>query len=285
MLVDMQKPWVFDDSLVFTIRDKILRYRGQRVPAIVPEDWGFSRMARAVGAKLWATREVALDHYGMMKYPNTQIWGTSKTDMAPPATDPIVDAAVRASTKVDGYMQEVELRWLAEMAKKSTAIVEVGSWKGRSTKALAAATSGVVYAVDNWKGSAGGDLTELEANEKGSEAIFAEFKANLAPEIAAGKVVIVNADHATAMDEVRERLGGNVADMVFIDGEHNYEAVKRDILNYSEILKPGGLLCGHDCCEAHPGVVKALRELAPVAEVHAGSVWSCRAALAEGAAV
>jgi len=267
---------------VFTIRDKILRYRGQRVPAIVPEDWGFSRMARAVGAKLWATREIEINHYGMMRYPNTQIWGTAKTDLPPPPVDTVVDTAARAAAKVEGYMLPEELHWLAKMAKESTAIVEVGSWKGRSTKALAAATNGVVYAVDNWKGSAGGDLTEQEAKAKGSDVILAEFQANLADEIKAGKVVIVNADHATAMNEVRERLGGNVADMVFIDGEHNYDAVKRDIMNYTELLKPGGLLCGHDCCEEHPGVVKALTELCPVAEVHTGSVWSCRTAMAEG---
>jgi hypothetical protein len=48
MLVDLQKPWVFDESLVFTIRDKILRYRGQRVPAIVPEDWP-ARWGRSCG--------------------------------------------------------------------------------------------------------------------------------------------------------------------------------------------------------------------------------------------
>ena len=54
---------------------------------------------------------------------------------------------------VDGWMTELELTYLAETASKSTLIVEVGSWMGRSTCALAATTKGLLFAVDTWKGS------------------------------------------------------------------------------------------------------------------------------------
>jgi len=37
-----------------------------------------------------------------------------------------------------GWMSDAELTYLAECAGKSTAIVEIGSWKGRSTLALLA---------------------------------------------------------------------------------------------------------------------------------------------------
>jgi predicted O-methyltransferase YrrM len=274
MLVDMTKEWTRDtENVYFTLEDRIKRYRGRRMAFMMPEDWGFSRMARKKGAKLYATREIKLEHYGPSAYSNAFSWGTQQTDFLPPPIDPVVDAAVLEASKVDGYMAEDELRYLAEQAKKAIAIVEVGSWKGRSTKALAMATPGVVYAVDNWKGSPGGDATELEAQAKGAENIFEEFKRNLAPEIAAGKVVVIHADHASAADVVRDRLGGNVADMVFIDGEHNYEAVKRDLLNFLPLVKQGGLMCGHDLCEAHPGVEKAVSEVLPEATVRALSIW------------
>ncbi len=274
MLVDMRKEWTRDtDNVYFTLEDKIIRYRGRRMAAMMPEDWGFSRMARKKGAKLWATREVKLEHYGPAGYANDFAWGTCKTDVGPAPIDPVVEGAVAAASKVDGYMEVDELRYLATQAKKATAIVEVGSWKGRSTKALAMATPGVVYAVDNWKGSPGGDLTEIEATEKGAENILAEFKRNLAPEIAAGKVGIIHADHAEAASMGKAHMGGNVADMVFIDGEHNYEAVKRDIENFLPLVKQGGLICGHDLCPTHPGVEKAVVELLPSSSVRAVTIW------------
>ena len=274
MLVDLRKDWVEDtDNVYFTLRDKIIKYRGRRMAHMMPEDWGFSRMARAKGASLWATREIKVNHYGLAAFTNVFPWGSEKTDFYPKPLDQRVEDAVAAAVKVDGYMQPDELRYLAEQARKAVAIVEVGSWKGRSTKALAMATEGVVYAVDNWKGSPGGDATELEAQAKGADTILDEFKRNLAPEIAAGKVKIIHADHATAADAVRAELGGNVAELVFIDGEHNYEAVKRDILNFIPLVKQGGLITGHDLCPAHPGVQRAVAELLPKATVVAMTIW------------
>src|SRR5579872_1226425 len=54
---------------------------------------------------------------------------------------------------INGWMLSTELEWLAEKAKRRKNIVEVGSWMGRSTRALADSTRGTVIAVDTWKGS------------------------------------------------------------------------------------------------------------------------------------
>lgn len=52
---------------------------------------------------------------------------------------------------------------------------------------------------------------------------------------------------------------------VFIDGEHSYEQTRRDILNYWQIVKKGGLLAGHNFEEfencSHPGVAPAVNEI------------------------
>ncbi len=49
-------------------------------------------------------------------------------------------------------------------------------------------------------------------------------------------------------------------DVVFIDADHSYEAVKRDCAIAELLLNPGGLLCGHDFAPSDPGVMKAVRE-------------------------
>ena len=36
------------------------------------------------------------------------------------------------------------------------------------------------------------------------------------------------------------------ADLVFIDASHSYNAVRRDIQTALHLIKPGGVLCGHD---------------------------------------
>ena len=65
-------------------------------------------------------------------------------------------------------------------------------------------------------------------------------------------------------------------DFVFIDGDHEYEQAKEDINNFSTIIKPGGMLCGHDY-DNLPGVTQAVDEFSlktnkPIIK-EAGTVW------------
>lgn len=53
-------------------------------------------------------------------------------------------------------------------------------------------------------------------------------------------------------------------DLVFIDGNHDYESVKEDIQLQIPKLKSGGLLAGHDYHleeDCSPGVKRAVDEL------------------------
>ena len=50
-------------------------------------------------------------------------------------------------------------------------------------------------------------------------------------------------------------------DFVFIDADHEYESVKKDIQAWTPKLKPGGMISGHDC--EFPGVDQAINELIP----------------------
>lgn len=50
-------------------------------------------------------------------------------------------------------------------------------------------------------------------------------------------------------------------DWVFIDAMHTYENCKRDLENYSQLIRKGGLVCVHDWLHgSFPGVTKAIQE-------------------------
>jgi hypothetical protein len=78
MLVDITKPWV--ETIEFQMWDRIVEKDGKRVAVTVPEDWMFSRHARENGAKLYATREIKLEHMGSANYPNHAAWGRLSVD-------------------------------------------------------------------------------------------------------------------------------------------------------------------------------------------------------------
>lgn len=73
-------PWC--ERVHFRIQNRIMRLKdGTFVPQMFSEDWDFARMAKAAGAKLWATRAVKVQH----EYPqfhNSAPWGEWATDKA-----------------------------------------------------------------------------------------------------------------------------------------------------------------------------------------------------------
>jgi len=266
LLIDLKAPWA--DKFHFHFDDNIIEYHGRRLPAIIPEDWMFSRDIRALGAgPQWVTREVAVRHFGDTAYPNNQVWGTVETDVVAPTPEDI-KAAVNEAAKVQGWMSWEELAYLAEKAKSATCVVELGSWKGRSTKAMAMTCKGKIYAVDSWRGSTEGDATGVEAEQRGRETIKGEFYDNVA--IEHKNVVVTDCEHAFAGTSLKH-LAGTV-DFAFVDGDHSFEHVKRDILTCLDLMAPGGILSGHDLNE--PGVAKAVNELLPGAKSVGGtSIW------------
>lgn len=265
MLIKLSAPWVKD--IYFHFEDAIITYRGQRQAVLMPEDWLFSRDARKLGCdRQYVTRAVKLTHVGHQMWPNYAAWG-KKTDAAPPTPPDILSAATAAS-KIQGWMSWEELTHLAERAKGKQCIVELGSWKGRSTKAIAMQAAGKVYAVDSWRGSTNGDATGVESSAKGRDTIKGEFYDNVATHHT--NVVVADVEHEFAGVHLRH-IAGEV-DYCFIDGDHAYDHVKRDILTCLDLMAPGGLLSGHDFNEA--GVEKAVRELLPEAVLVQGtSIW------------
>ena len=64
---------------------------------------------------------------------------------------------------------------------------------------------------------------------------------------------------------------------MWIDGNHTYEFAKDDCERYWPLVKPGGILCGHDYCNVPPTceVKRAVDEFMPFGLVTFPNVSSC----------
>ncbi|MGH2875452.1 MAG: class I SAM-dependent methyltransferase [Solirubrobacteraceae bacterium] len=154
-------------------------------------------------------------------------------------------AAWPAIRDVDGWLSEDQAARLARCAAAvpdGGTIVEVGSFRGRSTIALAlAAPAGVrVVAIDP---HAGGDRgpREIAPDAARGDADHAAFLANLRAAGVRDRVLHVRLPSAAARPHLPESI-----DLLYVDGAHRYRPALADISGYGELLAPGGTLLIHD---------------------------------------
>jgi glycosyltransferase involved in cell wall biosynthesis len=172
---------------------------------------------------------------------------------------------------IEGWMVFPELTWLFENAKNKKRILEVGSWKGRSTHALCTGAAkyggGTVFAVDHFSGSVGEDIQHAEAKAD-PDSIFRQFSENTKD---CTNLVVRRADSLEAAKEFPD----GYFDMLFLDGSHDECSVIKDIAAWSNKVRPGGTLCGHDW-GTWPGVVSAVRSTLGEPDGVETSIWHKR---------
>lgn len=138
-------------------------------------------------------------------------------------------------------------------------IVELGSWRGKSTRYLAETIvdSGkniTVYAIDLWPKSYAGDECDS----------FSEFKKNLNGfDFVIPK--IMDSSEAASLFQDKSCFA------VFIDASHEYENVLSDIKSW--IPKASNIIAGHDYADAHIGVKRAVDEVFGTDFTLENSVW------------
>lgn len=173
---------------------------------------------------------------------------------------------ISKALSIGGWMSERELLWLATQAQTHDMIVEFGSLHGRSTRAMTDNNSGIIWAVDPW---AGDYYNEDGQNIQISTFVMPYFMKNLEDRIKTAHVVPVRKfSYQFSLP--------HTVDMVFIDGDHRYETVVKDIKKAIELLSIGGLICGHDYGHpSWPGVKQAVDELLrPVMQIEVeDTIW------------
>jgi predicted O-methyltransferase YrrM len=149
---------------------------------------------------------------------------------------------------ITGLTTAEDIQWLADHAKGRRTIVEIGPYQGRSTRALADANdSGNVYSIDTWDSTWSGGRSDASTR--------AAFRRNCSDLM--DRVMPIEWDSQRGLPP---DLRGMSVDMLWIDGDHAYEAVASDIRNFAPLVRAGGLICGHDYCVWHPEVMRAVDE-------------------------
>jgi hypothetical protein len=146
---------------------------------------------------------------------------------------------------VEGWLTEPQAARLTDAARRlgpGARIVEIGSFRGRSTIVLARAAppDAEVVAVDPHLGSDRGPQ-EIAARPALGEADLAAFRANLERAGVAGRVRHVR----TLSSEALGALDGEV-DLLFVDGAHRYGPARDDLLRWGARVRTGGVMLVHD---------------------------------------
>lgn len=158
---------------------------------------------------------------------------------------------------IDGWVspaQEEIYRQVVDSASNSAHFVEIGCWKGRSTAMMAVniVNSGKSIkfdAIDHFKGSQEHQpLTSIT-----NESLLSEFLKNIEPVKDIVNLVVEDSSLAAS------RYLDKSIDFVFIDGDHSYEGVHKDIQAWLPKIKEGGIIAGDDFNNIDfPGVANAV---------------------------
>lgn len=124
------------------------------------------------------------------------------------------------------------------MAQRPRTVLEIGTCHGGTLYlwCQAAHPEGTLVGIDLPEGEFGGGYHSSRTR------FYAQFAQP------GQRLHLLRADsHAPqTADQVRTLTGANPVDFLFIDGDHTYEGVKQDFLNYSPMLAEGGTIAFHD---------------------------------------
>jgi predicted O-methyltransferase YrrM len=134
---------------------------------------------------------------------------------------------------------------IRRVAMPGVRMAEIGSWLGNGStqvflEELRECPGSVLLCVDTWKGTPNVKRHhDIVANFD----VLGTFQTNVE---AAHSPVQLHALVAPSTSAA-SLLADAVFDLVFIDADHSYSSVRDDIAAWRPKVRPGGVLCGHDC--------------------------------------
>jgi len=144
-----------------------------------------------------------------------------------------------------GSLDKEALRKLIRrIDKPCRRFLEVGSWLGTgSTQVFIEEIrdgSGELFCIDTWQGSP--NTPRHQEIIKGHD-VFQTFEHNV--EQASGTECVTPISEESTKAALR--FEDKSFDLIFIDGDHSHTQTMADIRAWLPKVRPGGILCGHDC--------------------------------------
>lgn len=162
----------------------------------------------------------------------------------------------KISKEIHGWLHNIEGKLLYKLAGKcpeNGVIVEIGSWKGKSTVWLASGaikSNSKVYAIDPHNGNS----SEIK-EEYGEIDTYDTFIENITKAKLLEQITPIRKTSEEAIRNFDKEI-----DLLFIDGDHNYDEVKNDFDLWFPKLRNGGVIAFHDTVGTFSGPRKFVQK-------------------------
>lgn len=129
-------------------------------------------------------------------------------------------------------------QWIAEQKPRN--VLEIGSWAGGSAYLWGKLASGKVISIDLPMGEFGGKDCNLTIERcRARNEMLLEHNPNF--------IGILGDSHDLAIVmEIKKIVGEEGIDLLFIDGDHTYEGVDKDISYYLQFMNWNSVIALHD---------------------------------------
>lgn len=210
---------------------------------------------------------------------------------------PVFDAKYAILSAPVRHVMMMGVVWhLTQKGKKPDMnVLEVGSWYGASALSWAQGlkehngAQGTLTCVDGWQPFFDRDLHKDDVYVAMESALGSDVAYNIFLHNISTVPKTIQCQHFRGVsDKVLPLMARDTFDVVFIDADHTYEPVKKDVQLGMKLVRDGGVICGddlnlqyHECDAAfaeeskhldfvrdpktgrnlHPGVTVALKEI------------------------
>lgn len=151
---------------------------------------------------------------------------------------------IRNYKEIDGWLtldEALALYRQASLVPRDGIIVEIGSWKGKSTYCLAKGLKkGKIYAIDPFDASGEEASAKLYAEKKGDKSLVDQFNENMSLYGVLDKICVLVGCSSQYLDKF------SYINLLFIDGDHSMEGCNYDFDNFHHHVVSGGYIVFHD---------------------------------------
>lgn len=157
--------------------------------------------------------------------------------------------------EIDGWLllkESTQLFKIASNLRDRPIVCEIGVWKGKSSYVLSSAIKnkdGKLYSIDPFNGA--GDRISKIIYKKEMGLLDKSLRGNFQDMIKKYELSDIIEMIPKTSDNALKFFKEKTIDLLFIDGNHDYDSVKRDYINWSKFIPVGGKIVIHDVLAHH----------------------------------